>query len=77
MNLITLEWTATIVMIIGAFVNSAEISYHNILLGPLLLIAGGVVWLRVAIIWKETPLIITNAVMIVVGLLGIIYKYLG
>ena len=67
-----LKWTATAILILGTAVNS--LGYYP--LGPIILVAGGVVWLTVAIMWKEPALIITNAVMSAVGAGGLLINYL-
>ena len=38
--------------------------------------AGGMIWLVVAILWKEPALIVTNSVMSVTAILGFIWAYL-
>ena len=66
-----LKWTATALLIIGTGINS--LGYYPE--GPLVLLAGGVVWLIVSIRWREPALIVTNAVMAAVAAagLGIVY----
>ena len=64
-----LKWVATIILIVGTFVNAAFPNFYP--LGPALLAAGGVVWLIVSIMWKEPALIVTNGVLTVVGVGGI------
>lgn len=66
------KWIATIILIFGTAVNS--LGYYPA--GPLILVVGGVIWLAVSIAWKEPSLIITNAIMSVTGILGILYKML-
>jgi len=66
-----LKWIATVVLIIGTMVNS--LGYYP--QGPLILTVGGVFWLIVSIMWRESSLIVTNAVMLVTGLAGLIYHY--
>jgi hypothetical protein len=65
----TAKWTATAVLIVGTAVNSLGI-YP---LGPLLLVLGGIIWLGVALKLKDRPLIVTNLVMSLVGLAGIVW----
>ena len=67
-----LKWTATAILILGTAVNS--LGYYP--LGPIILVLGGIVWLTVAIMWKEPALIITNAVMSAVGAGGLLINYL-
>ena len=64
-----LGWLATVILIIASGVNG--LGYYP--LGPLMLAAGGVLWLLVAILRRDWPLIITNSVMGTVGLATIIY----
>jgi hypothetical protein len=64
-----LKWTATAVLIVGAAVNG--LGYWP--LGPLLLVSGGLIWMVVAMMVRDTPLVVTNAVMSVVALLAIIW----
>lgn len=66
-----LEWSATVVLIVGTGFNSA--GFYPI--GPILLIAGGVLWLIVSIAWRKAALIVTNTVMLVTGLAGLWYNY--
>ena len=66
-----LKWLATATLIIGAAING--LGYYPV--GPLILAAGGCIWLIVAIMWREWSLILTNAVMTSVGLLGLAYTY--
>ncbi len=66
-----LKWAATVLLIIGTGVNS--LGYYP--LGPLILAAGGVLWLAVSIMWREPALIVTNAVMLVTGLVGLAWVY--
>jgi hypothetical protein len=64
-----LGWLATVILIIASGVNG--LGYYPT--GPLMLAAGGVLWLLVAVLRRDWPLIITNAVMSTVGLATIIY----
>jgi hypothetical protein len=66
-----LKWTATTLLIIGTGLNSVNI-YPG---GALLLAAGGTAWLVVSIRWREPALIATNAVMLVVGIIGLSIHY--
>ena len=62
-----LKWFATLILIVGSFVNSMGIFP----LGPIVLLAGGFVWLIVSILWKEPALIVTNTAMILAGCAGL------
>ena len=65
-----MKWTATVILILGTAVNG--LGYYP--LGPLLLVLGGVVWLAVAIKVRDVPLIVTNLVMSLVGLVTVIWR---
>jgi hypothetical protein len=66
------KWLATVILIIGTGVNS--LGYYP--QGPIILIIGGFIWLAVSIAWREPSLILTNAVMSLTGLAGVLYKLL-
>ena len=68
-----LKWIATAVLIVGTAVNS--LGYYPE--GPMLLVLGGVFWTAVSIIWKETSLIVTNSVMLLTGIGGLLLHYFG
>jgi hypothetical protein len=70
-----LKWTATTILIVGCFINSAFPDWYPV--GPILLSVGGVVWLIVSCMWREWSLIVTNSVMTAVGLIGMAYYYLS
>ena len=70
-----LKWAATVILIIGTFVNATFPNLYP--LGQALLAAGGVVWLIVSFMWKEPALIVTNGVLTLVGLGGIALFYLA
>jgi hypothetical protein len=66
------KWLATAILIVGTGVNS--LGYYP--QGPIILIVGGFIWLAVSIAWREPSLILTNAVMSLTGLAGVLYKLL-
>jgi hypothetical protein len=68
-----LKWFATAILIIGTGFNS--LGYYPT--GPLLLILGGLIWLVVGIMWREASLIVVNAVMVGVAILGLTLHYIG
>jgi hypothetical protein len=68
-----LKWFATAVLIIGTGFNS--LGFYPA--GPLLLILGGLIWLVVGIMWREASLIVTNGVMLGVGVTGLVLHYSG
>jgi len=69
----TLEWIATAILIVGTAVNS--LGYYPE--GPIILVLGGMVWGIVAVHWREPALIVTNFVMLLTGLVGLVYHYWG
>ena len=69
-----LKWVATTILIVGAAVNSQKELFP---IGPLLLSAGGFIWLIVAVRWREWSLVATNFVMSTVGLIGLYIEYFG
>jgi len=67
-----MKWTATVILIVATAVNS--LGYYPA--GPMLLILGGIFWTGVSFLWKETSLIVTNIVMLITGIAGLVYHYL-
>jgi len=63
-----LKWVATVVLIVGTGLNSFNI-YPA---GAIALSLGGFMWLIVSIIWKEPAMIVTNTVILVVGVAGLV-----
>ena len=68
-----LKWFATAILIIGTGFNS--LGFYPT--GPILLILGGLIWLVVGILWREASLIVTNAFMVGVGIVGLLIHYSG
>jgi len=66
-----LKWVGTAVLIVGTLINS--LGYYPT--GPLMLSAGGILWLIVSIRWREPALIATNAVMFICGAGGLIWRF--
>ena len=66
-----LKWLATLTLIVGSGVNAMGV-YPA---GPLILIGGGILWLSVAVIWKEWSLIVTNALMVGVAIIGLLVAH--
>jgi len=60
-----LKWVATATLIIGFGLMSAGIS-----IGWYLQITGGIMWLVAGVQMKDKPIIVTNAAMTVVGIIG-------
>lgn len=71
MKLDILKWTATTLLITGFGLVTA--GYFP---GVILQFAGGVLWLIAAIIMKDKPLITTNAIMSLAGIIGLAYRFL-
>ena len=51
-----LKWVGTFILAMGGVINS--LGYYP--LGPIVLGLGSIVWLIVAIMWKEKAMIVTN-----------------
>jgi len=65
------KWLGTIVLIIGTAVNG--LNFYP--LGVLILATGGLLWLTAAVLVKDRPLIVTNLVMSLTGLAGVVYNF--
>ena len=66
---VILIWVATLILLIVTFIIAGFPELYP--LGPGVLALGGAVWLIVSFMWKEPALIITNAVLTIVGIAGI------
>jgi len=66
----TLKWLGTATLILGTAVNGLNF-YPE---GVLVLALGGAFWLTAAVIVKDRPLIVTNLVMMLTGLVGVVYN---
>jgi hypothetical protein len=66
-----LKWVATMLLIAGTAINS--LGYYPE--GPLVMLAGGLIWLIVSIRWREPSLIVTNGVLSLVSIVGLLYKH--
>jgi hypothetical protein len=66
------KWLATAILIAGTAINS--LGYYP--LGPIVLAFGGILWLGVSIYWREPSLIVTNLVMSITGIAGLMYRLL-
>ncbi len=51
-----------------------SLGYYPIV--PIILALGGFIWLVVSVMWREPALIVTNAVLFIVGVGGLIYTNL-
>jgi len=65
-----LKWLGTATLILGTAVNGLNF-YPE---GVLVLALGGAFWLAAALIVKDRPLIVTNLVMMLTGLVGVVYN---
>ncbi len=65
-----LKWLATLVTIAGAICTSINL-YP---LGPTLLNFGALLWLIVAIKWREWSLIVINATLLAIYTIGLLVK---
>jgi len=61
-----LKWVATATLILGTVFNAGYPELYPV--GPLVLAAGGYIWLIVSIMWRDWALIATNTVMSTTGL---------
>jgi hypothetical protein len=68
-----IKWMGTSVLIIGTIVNA--LGYYPY--GPLLLVMGSAFWLTAAIKMQDKPLIVTNLIMGMSGLIGVSLNYSG
>ena len=67
-----LKWTATLFLIVGFGLVSA--GFYNAIMIQL---AGGVLWFTASVIMRDRPLIVTNGVMTLAGVIGIVYKHIA
>ena len=67
----TIKWTATGLLIVGFGLVSAGF-YPAIYIQ----MCGGLLWLTAAVMMRDRPLIVTNSVMTLAGVLGLLYKHL-
>jgi len=72
---IVLKWVATVTLIVGTVFNAGFPDLYPV--GPLVLAAGGYVWLIVSIMWKDWALIATNTVMSTTGLVLTLINIFG
>lgn len=66
-----IKWTATACLVVGFGMVSA--GFFNFIY---LQFAGGLMWLTAAVMMKDRPLIVTNAVMTTAGIAGLLYRFL-
>ena len=70
-----LKWVATATLIVGTVFNAGFPDLYPV--GPLILAAGGYIWLVVSIMWKDWALIATNVVMSTTGLVLTLLNLFG
>jgi len=66
-----LKWLATAILVVSTATNS--LGFYPI--GPIIGVVGGILWLIVAIRWKEPALITTNGVMTLTAISGLMYNH--
>jgi intracellular septation protein A len=67
-----LKWCATALLIVGF--GGVAAGFHDMIFVQLM---GGVLWLTASVIMRDRPLIVTNGVMTLAGVLGLLYQYFG
>ena len=70
-----LKWVATATLIVGTVFNAGFPDLYPV--GPLILAAGGYIWLVVSIMWKDWALIATNIVLSTTGLVLTLINIFG
>ena len=70
--LAVLKWSATACLILGFGAVSA--GFYEFIYLQLL---GGALWLTASVIMRDVPLIVTNGVMTLAGVLGLMYQHVG
>lgn len=68
-----IKWSATAILIVGF----GFASYGVYPLGPLIQLAGGVLWFTASVKMRDLPLMVTNGVMTSVGAAALLLKYFG
>ena len=66
------KWTATACLIAGFGAVSA--GFYDFIY---LQLAGGAMWFTASVIMRDVPLMVTNGVMTLAGVLGLIYQHFG
>jgi hypothetical protein len=67
-----LKWAATAVICVGSLATSLNI-YP---MAPILMNIGTILWLIVAVIWRESSLIVVNTIVLLIYTGGLSYKFL-
>ncbi len=71
MTLDSVKWAATITLIVSVGLNGLGLYPH----GPIVQVLGGTLWLIASLKMKDKPLIVTNGLMTLVGILALGYSY--
>jgi hypothetical protein len=67
-----LKWSATAALILGFGAVSA--GFYEFIYLQLL---GGALWFTASVIMRDVPLMVTNGVMTLAGVLGLMYQHVG
>jgi hypothetical protein len=70
--LAALKWTATALLIVGF--GGVAAGFQDFIY---IQMAGGVMWLTASVIMRDRPLIVTNGVMTLAGIAGLVYRCFG
>jgi len=65
-----LKWSATAVLIIGF--GGVAAGFHSMIYLQLI---GGAMWLTASVIMRDRPLIVTNGIMTLAGVAGLLYQH--
>ena len=66
------KWSATACLIVGFGAVSA--GFYDFIY---LQLAGGAMWFTASVIMRDVPLMVTNGVMTLAGVLGLMYQHVG
>jgi hypothetical protein len=64
-----IKWIGTIILFIGTAINSLGHWPQ----GPIILIAGGILWTTAAYLERDVPLFVTNIMLEIVSMITLIY----
>lgn len=67
-----IEWISTILVIVGAMLTSYNVYPLNLYV----ILAGNFGWMIIGLMWKKPSLIIIQAVLTVIYVVGLIHEYL-
>lgn len=66
------KWAATVTLIVSVALNGLGV-YP---LGPIVQVAGGILWTIASLTMRDKPLIVTNVVMTLVGIGALLWTYI-